>query len=107
MPQPLSWICSSLRPPSLTVTATEVDFASSEFSIISLRAFAGRWMICRDEARPRLAERAHRPRRLRRGNLPLPRRCGSRRPRRGAGSAGFPVSPSSSFGGSHNQLTVV
>lgn len=42
MPCPLSWICRSLRPPSLTITLMCVDLASMQFSIISLRAFAGR-----------------------------------------------------------------
>ena len=43
-PWPLSWICSSLRPPPLASTEIEVAPASSEFSSISLSADAGRWM---------------------------------------------------------------
>lgn len=45
MPDPLSCICSSLTPPSLTVTLILVAPASSEFSINSLSALAGRWII--------------------------------------------------------------
>lgn len=46
IPDPLSCICSSLIPPSLTVTRIVVEPASSAFSISSFRALAGRWMIC-------------------------------------------------------------
>ena len=46
MPEPLSWICSSFSPPVLAVTVIAVAFASRLFSIISLSALAGRWMIC-------------------------------------------------------------
>lgn len=42
MPQPLSWICRSLTPPSLTVILTLVAPASRQFSRSSLIALAGR-----------------------------------------------------------------
>ncbi len=44
MPCPLSVICNSLLPPSLTTTLMEVEPASRLFSSISLSAEAGRWM---------------------------------------------------------------
>lgn len=44
MPLPLSWICSSARPPPFAVTVMDVAPASSEFSIISFSALKGRWM---------------------------------------------------------------
>ena len=44
MPCPLSWICSSLRPPPLAVTAMLIEPASRLFSSISLSALLGRWM---------------------------------------------------------------
>lgn len=47
MPLPLSWIWRSLRPPSLTVMRMLVAPASSAFSMSSLSALDGRWMICR------------------------------------------------------------
>lgn len=45
IPWPLSAIWMSLSPPSLSVTRMEVEPASREFSISSLMALAGRWMI--------------------------------------------------------------
>jgi hypothetical protein len=56
IPVPLSWICSDFSPPSLTVTLIDVAPASSEFSMSSLRAFEGRWMICRSRKRVRREE---------------------------------------------------
>lgn len=50
MPQPLSWICNSLMPPSLTVILTLVAPASRQFSRSSLIALAGRAMICASRA---------------------------------------------------------
>ena len=44
IPHPLSVTCSSLLPPSFTVTTIEVAPASRLFSRISLSADAGRWM---------------------------------------------------------------
>lgn len=41
MPEPLSWICNSLSPPSLTVTRMLVESASKQFSMSSLSAFDG------------------------------------------------------------------
>lgn len=45
IPLPLSWICSSFVPPSLTVILILVLPASNEFSMSSLRALLGLWMI--------------------------------------------------------------
>lgn len=45
MPWPLSVICSSFRPPSLTTTSSAVDPASTEFSINSFKAWTGATMI--------------------------------------------------------------
>ena len=45
IPDPLSWIWRSFIPPSLTVIRIEVAPASRLFSISSLRAEAGLWMI--------------------------------------------------------------
>ena len=44
IPVPLSWIFSSLRPPSLTVIWIDVDPASKQFSISSFKALAGLWI---------------------------------------------------------------
>jgi hypothetical protein len=45
MPQPLSVICKSFRPPSLASTSRDVDPASTAFSTSSLRACTGATMI--------------------------------------------------------------
>ena len=44
IPHPSSVTCSSLLPPSRTVTVIDLDPASREFSSISFRAEAGRWI---------------------------------------------------------------
>lgn len=45
MPEPLSVICSSFSPPSLTEISIEVEPASTAFSISSLSALTGATMI--------------------------------------------------------------
>lgn len=45
IPWPLSVICRSFRPPSLTAISIDVEPASTEFSISSFRAFTGATII--------------------------------------------------------------
>lgn len=45
MPEPLSVICSNFRPPSFTRTSSDVEPASTAFSINSFSAWTGATMI--------------------------------------------------------------